>query len=749
MALKQIQQPTKQMQQSTKELNKLERIRQQQGYNQILAAFDCETNGGELHHGDLPFMICFTFENKEQITIEWEVNPETRTPLIEIDDLVYVVQLLTDPQYCWIGHNIKFDTRCVEKAIAHVLGQDYDEGSPECQDAAIQVLRSFDPILFLTTAHDTHSMSHAVDNRSSHKLKDLCVRFLDIGEDDVRALEEQVHAARKFGKQQGWAIASPSSRPLSSSQEESNSWWKIDMWLPHAEARYFERNLPEPVTLASGKVTAYPQFTFDNLCQTYCLRDTERTLLLFVLLRDMLIAEKLWDQYMMNQRLLAVTYEQERYGASIHMDTLLSEQHRYLSLAANFEQRAKKACGIPTLNIQSTEQVALIVKNIFNIPIDRTTKAGKETINKDEMETIYSKYEHALALAGSKDKESSRGSYNPQLETVFIIEEKDGIKTPTYYLQSQIELLLEFLFCCMASKKCKKAANQDLHGYKKRALGYINEEGLEEFYLHSGVNIVGTDTTRISAHDPNLTNVSKGKNAFNEDIKELDLSLRKIFGPALGRKWVRFDYKQLQLVIAATVSGEEEVLNVIHSGGDLHEYMHSVLADRLHWNFNKEDDGQRTIAKNTNFGFWFGAGNEKINKTTHTSGIFPILCERFPNAQKQIRKDINEAERIGYVSASGYKLYPPPDKPYSATVYKVQGWEGKIAKRAAYDCWQALRIQDKDVTMILFVHDELVFDMPANEPQSTIDLIHRLMVEAGDKEGIKVEVDVKVITEHW
>lgn len=708
------------------------------GIGKVLSAYDCETNGGNLFHGDLPFMHCFTFENKEQLTIEWEVDPFTRQPLIEIDEMVYIVQLLQDAQRCWIGHNIKFDTRCEEKAIQTILGQDdYESDSPE-----IKVLQSFDPVEFLRTAQDTHTLSHAIDNRGSHKLKDLCVRYLDIGEDDVEALKSQVEQSRIIGKRYGFKIASPSTRPFDSSSEESNAWWKIDMWVPAALYRHCVReglDIPDFLIEKQRGKAVYGEDgkpVFKNLCKKYCLRDTERTLLLFVLLRDLVCQENLWDQYMMNQRLLAPTYHQESYGVSIHMDTLLSEQKRYIGLANKYTERAKQLADMKYANLNSTEQVARILANIFGLPITRQTVKGTLTIDKNEMETLHTKYSNALEKF-------------PNNKTVMVVEEIEGKPVPLLYPRKKLEDAIEFMFCVMAAKKCTKAANQDLHGYKKRALGYTLDNETEH-YLHSSVNLVGTDTTRISAYDPNLTNVSKGKNAFNAEIKDLDLSLRKIFGPSKGRKWVSIDYSQLQLVIAATVSGEEEVMRVIAEGGDLHEFMHVTLADRLGWDYDREDDGQRTIAKNTNFGYWFGAGEKKINLTTHTTGIYPVLNETFPNAQAQIRKDTRDAEKRGYVEASGYRLYPPPDKPFAATVYKVQGWEGKIAKRAYYDCYEALQTKpNNDCHLILFVHDEFVFDMPEDEPDETIETLAHLMVEAGKTEGINVNVGIKIITTNW
>lgn len=722
-------------------------------HGRTLAAFDCETTGANLHHGDLPFMCCITFGDGEQLICEWPVDPETRIPQYDMHDLAYIVSLLMNPEFLWIGHNIKFDVRCIEKVVEYVLSIG-SMSSPSSVAAlnvlpTLDVLKSFDPIKFLETAHDTHPMSHAYDNRSSHKLKDLCVRFLDIREDDVVALKEQVLQCVKFAKQMGWKYACPLNRPLDNSPKDG--WWVIDMWLPHAVFNYLDSTSEDdPLHLHSGYLELYQGLmdhvgNFNNLCALYCRRDTERTILLFHLLREELTKANLWEQYMMNQRLLCVTYDMEQYGTSFIMPTALSEGKRFNVFAKKFEQQAKDTVGNRFLNLQSPEEVALTLKNRFDVPmVDRVTKTGKQTVNKDEIEIIHAKYEEAL--------ESSTISLNrdPQpTDCVMVIHETEGKMVPLWYSREHVERLLTFTLAAMSRKKCLKAANQDIAGYIQKALCYGDTSSPQEdhYYLHGSINLVATDTTRIGMSDPNLTNISKGKNAFNEEIKSLDLSLRKLFGPVTGRKWWSFDYSQLQLVIAATVSGEQVLIDAIENGEDMHLFVHKELAAFLGWQFDPEDEAQRTIAKSTNFGFFFGASSKKIDAITHTHGVYPLLVDLYPNAHATLRKDIDDARTIGYVEASGYRLYVPEERPFAATVYKVQGWEGKIVKRALYAVWCGLR--DTDCHPILLVHDEIVFDVPADEPYDTASYIKQVMEAAGVSEGIKCSVSLKEIITNY
>jgi hypothetical protein len=156
------------------------------------------------------------------------------------------------------------------------------------------------------------------------------------------------------------------------------------------------------------------------------------------------------------------------------------------------------------------------------------------------------------------------------------------------------------------------------------------------------------------------------------------------------------------------------------------------------------------LSKGCNFGYLFGAGPKKIDTTTHTTGLYPVLTELFPEAHSQIRKDIEFVRTHGFIYASGYRLFVPPDAPYAATVYKIQGYEGLIAKRAMVDCNNYLEsIEEEDIHLVLCNHDELIFDAPVDANNGFLITLCRLMELAGAKEGITCKVDAKIITDNW
>ena len=694
----------------------------------MLAALDCETTGLNLFHSDLPFMCCITFEDKRQETFEWPVDPLTRIPSFDLDDLYEIVCYLEDSSIEWVLHNAKFDVRCIEMAIKSYLSTapvfPYKRLNPN--RLKIERITNWNPLDILSVCHDTVLMAHAYDNLGSHALKDLGVRFLAIGEDDEYDLKMQVESIIPYAKQLGWRYAC-AGHCLQVRKGPTKGWAVMDMWLPKAYRNY-------QMSLIGDTSSSSPQEenldVFDNKCRTYCLQDTIRTIRLFPFFKKYLEQEKLWEQYLEQREQLAITYDMEAYGVTVHRANLESEQKRFRTLARYYEAKARRIVLNMKLNLNATEQIARELYYNFGIRPKRNTKAGKPTIDKQELEELYHSYS---SLNDSMKDIDDELSFESTQQTV-------NVESLPYIEPAKLQKLLDFLMAAMSAKKCDTAADSHLEGYKYIMTRYD--------VIHSSFNLTGTKTTRLSCSY--LHNVSKGKNAFNDEIKGLNLSLRKVFGPTEGRKWWSVDYKQLQLVVFATISGEQSMIRAVEKGEDFHGFTHRKIAEALGWEYDPDDEAQRTIGKNVNFGFIFGAGAAKLEKTARTPGLYSIVENLFPTAHDFLKFNIKSVKKIGYVTACGYRLYVPPETPYAATNYRVQGWEGRIIKKAMKYCWEYLNSSpQEDIHLMLNVHDELVFDAPINADDRYLKQLMKLMEQAGKDCGIPCRVDAKVITTNW
>jgi DNA polymerase-1 len=109
---------------------------------------------------------------------------------------------------------------------------------------------------------------------------------------------------------------------------------------------------------------------------------------------------------------------------------------------------------------------------------------------------------------------------------------------------------------------------------------------------------VGTTSGRFSSSDPNFQNIPKSKDDR--------LDLRACVKAPKGKVFIGFDYKQMELCLAAHYSNDPAALRAYNSGED----MHKVTSESL-----KVD---RDTAKRINFGIIYGCGANTLAKLTDT-----------------------------------------------------------------------------------------------------------------------------------
>ncbi|MEX0270496.1 DNA polymerase [Leptolyngbyaceae cyanobacterium UHCC 1019] len=109
--------------------------------------------------------------------------------------------------------------------------------------------------------------------------------------------------------------------------------------------------------------------------------------------------------------------------------------------------------------------------------------------------------------------------------------------------------------------------------------------------LHPHLNQCGAVTGRFSCDKPNLQNVPR------------DQRIKGCFEPVPGNVLVKADYSQIELRIAAKVSGEPRMNEAYQNGQDLHALTASFL---LHKPITQITGDERRLAKAVNFGLIYG-----------------------------------------------------------------------------------------------------------------------------------------------
>jgi DNA polymerase I-like protein with 3'-5' exonuclease and polymerase domains len=440
-------------------------------------------------------------------------------------------------------------------------------------------------------------------------------------------------------------------------------------------------------------------------CETYCNLDTWRSVCLRTIHKQWLEENPEYKEaYEENLRTVLSVIAMQDHGITIQKDHFLPEYRRAKQIRDKAISEMRTQIGNPDFNYNSSKQLPdVLFKQLKFKPIKKT-KSGK---------------------SWSTDKEV----------------------LPELRAQKPSPKATKFLETLLTAKEVQAAVTY-MESYQRYELAGN---------LHPSFNIVGTSTVRFSSQNPNGQNIGKGKEEEDEHgNKKIKYSIRKIFGPPKGRVWLATDYDQLQLRIFAYWSKEEKLIEAFKKGFDFHTYVAMLIYET-----DSPTKIQRRVAKNVNFGYIFGAGENKIDSTAGIPGLFRRVQQLFPNVTESINRTVSFVKRHGYVkTASGYKLTVDKRKAYAGVNYIVQGTEGDIVKKALNDCFSFLSrkydlepsncLNDSPIKLVLQVHDEIIFSIPEKfRLQNYIRPINRIMENAGTHYGIVCKCKPELYYNNW
>jgi len=672
----------------------------------VVAAVDTEANGLFAHKGCQPFMLTACDNNYKNHVWEWEVDPKTRKVIYskkskrDVRDFIFSLKAI-------IFHNANFDVQMLE-----ALDIDTED-------------------LFKTVdVHDTIVMSHSYCSSNKHGLKDLSLLLAEIPDTDEHILAASVKKSRTLAKKLGWVIADKNDEHESILGTKS-SHFKCDYWIPSQIA----------------KVLGYPEtHPWHSDCRVYGSKDAERTICIFILLRELLLSENvrtgfqcysgsyqfdienafdippklektntLWDKYNEARQLILPILRMQKRGITVINQSLSDSIQLFSTRKADSLEHLKELTDDPEFNPLSPKQLQSKLFEHFKFEPIKETATGHST-DKDTISGLIKKFPTNAPRIPTKYK--------------FLVGLKEfrKEKTTEAYLKNYDNHILP------------------IPGVKTHSI------------THGSFSQIGTGTGRLSCKMPNLTNVGKKdmSNPLSDEknktkaslISELigiedyaSFSLRNIFGPLPGKRWTCVDYDQFQLRIFAVVSESYSLIEGFERGDDIHQLVAKII-------FNKDDisEVERTVAKCVNFGILFGAGPGKIELMAGMKGVYKLFTANFPKAKKYLDTQASLARTFGYVhTVGGTRLYVPPKTPYAAPCFVIQGTEAEIVRNAM------VRIEEHNSSiyqMILMVHDELVFDSFDHNFQE-LQIIMKIMEDTGKEIGIPCKVDAKETTTTW
>ena len=261
-----------------------------------------------------------------------------------------------------------------------------------------------------------------------------------------------------------------------------------------------------------------------------------------------------------------------------------------------------------------------------------------------------------------------------------------------------------------------------------------------------------TRTGRLSSVEPNLQNIPV-RNEFGKLI-------RKAFIPEDNSVILSSDYSQIELRIFAHLAKIEELINAFKNDMDIHT---KTASDIFKVDPTEVTKDMRRQAKAVNFGILYGISPFGLAEDIGISpkeakNFIETYFETYPGIKDYMNKAIEEAHKNGYVttimnrkrnieelSSSNYMQRSMGER--MALNTPIQGSSADILKKAMIEIDEAFTKEKLESTMLLQVHDELIFNVKNNELEKVKSIVKNTM-ENTIKLNVPLVVDISTGT-NW
>lgn len=263
----------------------------------------------------------------------------------------------------------------------------------------------------------------------------------------------------------------------------------------------------------------------------------------------------------------------------------------------------------------------------------------------------------------------------------------------------------------------------------------------EEDRVHPSIRQQGARTGRMSVATPSLQNLTRGP------------EVRNCFVPSEGNVLVLADYDQIEMRLLYHYCRDENLRTAILSG-DLHTSTAQLVYGDPSIN---KDDPRRQPAKSAAFAKIYGAGVEQFAATAKITvdaarHFLDLYAKAFPGVdpfmgrvQAVGRQRLRDGGEAWVKTSGGRRQVASPDKLYTLTNYLIQGTAADVLKEQTV----RLDLAGLGEYMVLPVHDELVFDVPAHLEEEVVRTVRELMPVDEERFGVPLTVGIDVVYERW
>lgn len=234
--------------------------------------------------------------------------------------------------------------------------------------------------------------------------------------------------------------------------------------------------------------------------------------------------------------------------------------------------------------------------------------------------------------------------------------------------------------------------------------------------IHTNFNQTITATGRLSSTDPNLQNIPT---RTDEGRK-----VREAFVAASGYQFIGFDYSQIELRLAAHISGDKKMITTFKDGEDIHT---ATAAEINEVELNEVTKKMRREAKAINFGILYGQGPHGLSQSagisySRANEFIKKYFTAFPSVKKMVDNSIKEAQQKKYTITLFGRKRPLPEIDSSLPMVRksaermamntpLQGTAADLIKMAMIKIEELIDGHKDEIKMLLQIHDELIFEI--------------------------------------
>lgn len=255
--------------------------------------------------------------------------------------------------------------------------------------------------------------------------------------------------------------------------------------------------------------------------------------------------------------------------------------------------------------------------------------------------------------------------------------------------------------------------------------------------LHATFHQLGTETGRVSCSNPNLQNIPIRT--------QWGQAVRRAFIAETGFRLLSADYSQIELRVAAILSGDKKMLAAFNQDIDIHRLTASQV---LNIDLGKVSESQRYLAKRLNFGVLYGMGPRAFAASAGISlaaakNFIQEYFHDFKGISKYLEKTKKFSQAHGYVKTFFGRRRPLPQIHSSDPVLRraaermamnmpIQGTAADLLKMAMVNLADVL---GPKVKLICQVHDELLLEVEsgiikeiASQVKQTLESVYRFPI---------------------